>query len=55
METKQAGETLIVINVISHYIKKTVKANRLIVNVMQSMSRYGLRERLQLANDSEKI
>jgi hypothetical protein len=35
VEIKQAGEILIAINVINHYIKKIVKVNPLTVNAIQ--------------------
>lgn len=52
MEIKQVGEIHIAINVTNHYIKKTVKENLLIVNVMFSMNRYGHRKKLSQINNA---
>lgn len=52
MEIKQVGEIQIAINVTNHYIKKTVKENLLIVNVMLSMNRYGHRKKLSQINNT---
>jgi len=52
VETKQAGEIQTAINVASHYTKKTVKENLLIVNAMHSMNRCGHRKKLLQANNA---
>ncbi|NNM36243.1 MAG: hypothetical protein HKO48_03930 [Nitrosopumilus sp.] len=41
VEIKQAGEIRIATNVMQHYIKKIVKKNPLIVNVIQLTNRHG--------------
>jgi len=46
VEIKQAGEILIVTNVMLHYITKAVKEKILIANVMNLMSRHGIRKKL---------
>ncbi|MDX1441476.1 MAG: hypothetical protein R3237_03365 [Nitrosopumilaceae archaeon] len=45
-ETKVVGEILIATNVTNPCIRKTVKKNLLIANVIQLMKPYGLKRRL---------
>jgi hypothetical protein len=52
VEIKQAGEIQTAINVTSHYTKKTVKENLLIVNAMFSMNRCGHRKKLLQVNST---
>jgi len=50
VEIKQAGEILIVTNVIQHYITKIAREKVLIVNAMILMNRHGIRKRLHHHN-----
>jgi hypothetical protein len=54
VEIKQVGETQTVIDVISHYIKKTVKESLPIVNAIPPMNKSGPRKKLRLANTFDK-